>query len=389
MSRPSLPLGTMGEIRCYRQPSGLVRAVAYFRDLDGRTRQVERTGKTESSAKSRLRAACRDRTTVSTDGDITPETTVAIVAELWFADVVAAVAVGDKSPTTSQLYRYRLDRQVIPGLGALRLREISVARVDRFIRTVADKYGASTAKSTRSVVSGVLGMAARLDALPTNPTREVSPVRQASKESDSLSVQQVRDLRTKLAEDQRCRDRDLPDFVSMMLATGLRIGETAAITWPALDLDAGTVEVRGTVVRVSGVGLIIKPKPKSRKGWRAVELPSWAVTMLHRRRAESSDNEWSAVFTSPSGHLRDPSNTAADLREAFDAAGYPHVTSHTFRRTVATLMDEAGLSARAAADQLGHAQISMTTDHYFGRRVSVTGARDVLEELNDAPDVVT
>src|SRR5690348_16283750 len=41
------------------------------------------------------------------------------------------------------------------------------------------------------------------------------------------------------------------------------------------------------------------------------------------------------------------------------------VTSHTFRRTVATLMDEAGLSARAAADQLGHAKVSMTQDHYF------------------------
>jgi integrase len=34
-----------------------------------------------------------------------------------------------------------------------------------------------------------------------------------------------------------------------MLATGLRIGEAAAVTWDALDLAAGTVEVRGTVVR--------------------------------------------------------------------------------------------------------------------------------------------
>lgn len=378
----------MGEIRCYRQPSGKVRAIAKFRDLDGRTRLVERTGATESAAKSRLRAACRDRTTVAADGDITPETTVAVVAEFWFADVAAAVAVGDKSPTTSQLYRYRLDRQVIPGLGGLRLREMSVARVDRFIRAVADKYGASTAKSTRSVVSGVLGMAARLDALPTNPTRDASPIRQANKETDSLSVEQVRDLRAKLAQDRRSCDRDLPDFVSMMLATGLRIGETAALTWSAINLDAGTVDVRGTVVRVKGAGLIIKPKPKSRKGWRSVELPSWAVVMLRRRLVEIPENEWLAVFTSPAGHLRDPSNTAADLREAFDAAGYPHVTSHTFRRTVATLMDEAGLSARAAADQLGHAQISMTTDHYFGRRVSVTGARRVLEELgNPGKDV--
>jgi integrase len=44
-------------------------------------------------------------------------------------------------------------------------------------------------------------------------------------------------------------------------------------------------------------------------------------------------------------------------------------------------MDEAGLSARAAADQLGHAKVSMTSDHYFGRRRRTTGAARVLEAL--------
>jgi integrase len=55
----------------------------------------------------------------------------------------------------------------------------------------------------------------------------------------------------------------LVDFVDMMMATGLRIGETSAITWPALDLDVGTVEVRGTVIRIRGKGLIIKGRRSS------------------------------------------------------------------------------------------------------------------------------
>jgi integrase len=45
-------------------------------------------------------------------------------------------------------------------------------------------------------------------------------------------------------------------------------------------------------------------------------------------------------------------------------------------------MDHAGLSSRAAADQLGHASTSMTTDVYFGRTVAVTGAAAVLEALD-------
>jgi integrase len=92
-------------------------------------------------------------------------------------------------------------------------------------------------------------------------------------------------------------------------------------------------------------------------------------------------NEWEAVFTSATGRLRDPSNTQADLRVAFPRIGYGDITAHTFRRAVATLMDLAGLSARAAADQLGHAKVSMTQDHYFGRNVARTGAAGVLESL--------
>ncbi len=90
-------------------------------------------------------------------------------------------------------------------------------------------------------------------------------------------------------------------------------------------------------------------------------------------------NEWDVVFTAPMGGLRDPSNTQADLRTIFAAAGYPWVTSHVYRKTVATLMDTAGLTARQAADQLGHAKVSMTQDYYFGRKIVRTGAAGLLE----------
>jgi integrase len=61
--------------------------------------------------------------------------------------------------------------------------------------------------------------------------------------------------------------------------------------------------------------------------------------------------------------------------------GMPGVTSDAFRKTVATLMDEAGLSARSAADQLGHAKPSVTQDVYYGRKRRATGAAQVLEQL--------
>ncbi|WP_374202653.1 tyrosine-type recombinase/integrase [Amycolatopsis sp. GM8] len=44
------------------------------------------------------------------------------------------------------------------------------------------------------------------------------------------------------------------------------------------------------------------------------------------------------------------------------------VTSHTFRKTTATALDDADVPTRPIADQVGHARVSMTQDVYLGRK---------------------
>ena len=58
------------------------------------------------------------------------------------------------------------------------------------------------------------------------------------------------------------------------------------------------------------------------------------------------------------------------------------MTSHVFRKTAATEMDRAGLTARQIADQLGHSKISMTLDNYLGRRSVGREAADALDRAH-------
>jgi integrase len=58
------------------------------------------------------------------------------------------------------------------------------------------------------------------------------------------------------------------------------------------------------------------------------------------------------------------------------------VTSHVFRKTAATELDRAGLSARQIADQLGHSKVSMTQDRYLGRRTAGKEAADALDRAH-------
>ena len=107
------------------------------------------------------------------------------------------------------------------------------------------------------------------------------------------------------------------------------------------------------------------------------------VELLTQRGAKHGRQPGRPVFATELGTLRDPSNTRRALREAMITAGYPGLTSHTFRKTVASIMDDAGLTARAAADQLGHAKPSLTQDVYHKRKVRHTGAAQALAALSE------
>lgn len=380
MARPPLPVGTAGEVRCYPVGRGY-RARCLVRDYDGKVREIERSASSPAKAKARLREALRDRRRLDADAEVTPDTKIADVVRLWLVDLRAEVAAGDKSPGTGQLYETTA-RRITDGLGDLRVREVTVGRVDRFLAATVAHHGPVSAKRAKTVLTGVLGLAARHDAIKSNPVRDTARIKHGERRSAvALDLAQVHDLRAKLATDRKAQEWDLVDFVDMMLATGKRIGENSAITWDAVDLAAATVDITGTVVRVKGQGLQIKPRTKSAAGHRKLLLPSWAVAMLRRRRAGAESNRWGVVFTSPTGQLRDPSNTQADLRDVFGRIGYGWVTSHVFRKTAATLLDEAGVTARKIADQLGQSQVSVTQDFYMGRKIASEDAARVLEAI--------
>ena len=70
---------------------------------------------------------------------------------------------------------------------------------------------------------------------------------------------------------------------------------------------------------------------------------------------------------------------AEEAAEPSDADALAWITSHTFRKTNAAILDDAGLSARQIADQLGHARPSLTMDVYMGRGDTTRAAAVALE----------
>jgi integrase len=378
MSRPPLPVGTYGEIRCYRLGPERFRAIANYRDYDGVTRPVERVGKSEAKAKARLKEAFRDRARQSGGDEIHGRTKLSVVADLWLRDVDES----GKASRTKQTYRESWERDLAKAVGALQVREMTVPMVDRVLRGIRDSTGSGSAKHAKVVLGGLLGMAVRHGVLSSNPVREVAlgAARTAGRQDDDFVVTQadLPELRAFMRGSKRAGRADLVDVIDLLSVLGCRVGELLALDWSRVDFGRGLVKIEGTVIRAAGEGLFVQRHTKTAAGMRTLHLPSWALEVLRGRAAEAT-SQW--VFPSSTGTLRDPENLRSQIRKVVAGTRWEGLHPHAFRHLVATMLDEAGLTARQIADYLGHEQVSMTQDVYMTRKSSGASAAAALELL--------
>jgi integrase len=423
MARPPLPLGTAGKIRYVRSGKSWI-ARCGFRDMDGVTRPVERSGVTKAAAERTLKEAIRDRTSHARDSELGSNSKVSVAAEAWWK----AFAAREGSLNTKRLYRGHMENHVIPRVGEIRCREFSTALAERAIRQVEVEHGRHVASAVRKVLSNICGFAARMGAMERNYVRDTSPVNTKPKsDPKALETAELRQLRAYVTYHPASVRRDVPAVIDFMASTGERVGEALAVTTDSVNVQRRTVEIRGTVIRYAGVGLAIQRRPKSDAGFRTLTLPDWAMasveahigaavevpakvvkindhvelvippTVASSGRKRGSPPAWlqelldsgryreeriAIVFPTTKGTLRDPSNTSRDIGAAFAFAGLDGDTSHIIRKTVATQMDDAGVPLREIADQLGHARVSMTADVYLGRNRVATRGADALAALS-------
>lgn len=177
-----------------------------------------------------------------------------------------------------------------------------------------------------------------------------------------------------------CSAANLADVVTMFAATGARISEVLGIRWQDIG-TAKTGAITGMLNRIPGQGMIRESFTKTEAGMRVLPLPAFAITILMGRQVAALGNLHGVVFPSALGALRDPSAVHKQWRTARSCLTLDWVTSRTFRKTLATLPDAQGLSARVGADQLGHAQVSMTQGVYIGRKAVHTEVADALDRV--------
>lgn len=317
------------------------------------------------------RATARDSTTA--DGIVTPTSTVAELVQAYLEQH------DELSERSLRVYESANDRHITPGLGNMRLREVTTPVLDKWFRTLTP----GTGKTCRALLGGAFAQAVRWGAVAVNPVRDTRAIKQNPAAPAALTVEQFAECRKRIKAYQTGqrlgpagRAAPLLAIVDTLAGTGARPAEVLAMRWEDLNLDSvpATAYLRGT---------------KTENAPRTVVLPQFTVRAIKKWRATlgAAADLYPHVWISSTGRPIDTSRLNRwyrNVREHWEATNegkrdtLPHITSYSFRDTVATVVSEK-MGDEAASRQLGHADASITRKHYIQKPDIGPDVADVLD----------
>ncbi len=322
------------------QRQGDKRWVVAVRDRAGRKRlRYFRSEPTKAQVREALRelgAASRPQTKLTTGR--------------WLATWLDTMRPPRVRPST--WVSYELHVRHLADLSAIPLARLSPADVRLHLRAMTeDGHAPRSVASNLTVLRMALKQAVRDGMIDRNVAADVDPPRTVRREPRILTPAEARRL---------IADGD--PFWTLLVTTGLRLGEALGLRWR--DVGPDTVTVTGSLRPVdrrfrSGPRLQ-RVEPKSRAGWRTVGLP--VPLALVRPDVETPNG---LVFTSPTGAPRDPRAVAREWAATRERLGLPpDVTIHALRHTAVSLMLASGATLDAVKRAVGHSTIAMTSDTY-------------------------
>ena len=346
-------------------------ARVYIRTQAGERKDILRTARTRARVVSAIEDAIKEA--LEDDRTFNRDTPFSELVRHWVTDHLQR---SDSGYAQNTIERYTIAWNVyLVDKPLLRL-PIKAAndgqRLRQMLREIADTKGTATARSCRAVLTGSLNLAFEDRVIEFNAAKTIGSVKaEVLKESnrdyrraftraerddviayaDRLIVAaQIRNTRT------RMKARATADLIAFMAGTGVRVTEARTVSWETYNPETARIFAPGT---------------KSSTAPRWLNLPNWLNERLILRHRETGGVGY--AFTPSHGATPDvlweQSNCASALRKVLDGAGYEWAIPHTFRRTAASLLDDAGTPVRRIADQLG-IDPDTVVKHYLGRDLS-------------------
>jgi integrase len=276
--------------------------------------------------------------------------------------------------------RRNLEAHVIPRLGGVALRDLNAAHFNRlYADLLADgklhQEGGLSPTSVRRIhamVRKALNDAVRWGYVQRNVALLADPPPQRL-----VKAARRRGMQTWTAAElhdflESAQSHELHGMWTFFAATGMRRSEVLGLRWSEVDLAAGTVTVRQTVLATAD-GFRPQDDQKSEGSARTIHLDRRTVAMLTRHRQAQNDarralgpawQDHGLVFPRGDGVWWNPPAISLAFRRAVKRAGVAPIRLQDVRHTHASLLLAAGVNPKVVSERLGHSSVAFTLDTY-------------------------
>lgn len=299
------------------------------------------------------------------------------VARFLEDEWLPAVRATGKRSTTLRSYEMHLRAHIAPRIGDERLQGVTGALLNGLYAELltsgrADGQGGlspATVRRVHAMLHKAFSDAVKWNRLVRNPADAADPPAPSDATAPEMHTWAAGELRAFL---DHVDDDRLSPLWTLLAMTGVRRGEALGLRWSDVDLDAGRISIRQTLV---AVGYRVEySTPKTKKGRRSVALDEGTVATLRSWRARRLEERmaWGQgglagddlVFTREDSEPLHPDRVTKMFDGHVARAGLPRIRLHDLRHTHATLALQAGVHPKVVSERLGHATVSLTLDVY-------------------------
>ena len=286
--------------------------------------------------------------------------------------------------STYSEYRSILNAHILPELGHIKLRQLTIQRVEAFYMKKSDGgLSASRVRLIHAILHRALAHAVKHNLVVRNVCDHVTLPRRIQHERHTLTVEQAREL---LA---RAKGHRLEALLTVALVTGMREGELLALRWSDVNFGQQYLQVRRTVRRITGQGFK-ENEPKTASSRRKIVLPPFLLEVLRQHRMRQAEvrqaaglrwEEHDLVFCNGYGKFISPPKLRENFAKLLRDSGLPRMRFHDLRHSSATLLLAMGIHAKVVQELLGHSNIAITLGVYS--HVLPSMQQDAVEKMSN------
>lgn len=255
-------------------------------------------------------------------------------------------------------------------LGSMRIQEIKPYDIQK-VQAELEKSGRTTetVNNCMAHLSHVFTAAVRDETLTRNPCACIERVKRTEKPARETIHRALTEKETK-AFFEGAKGSYYENMFKLMIQTGVRVGELAAITPFDVDSDEMMLHINKTVTRDEIGGYSIGRTPKTDAGNRDIPLTSLALEAIRAQKVKNrfifgGSSSLNTIFRSVEGALLREYQINREIKRICTKTGMEKFTCHAFRATFATrFIEQRPQDYKILSEILGHSNIKITLNLY-------------------------